>query len=559
MSILNADKFYLSNEVKDKVELRLKKWDDENIAKRIWQLDPTVWKENPAEQKELADRLGWLDLAISMKNKAKELEAFAEEIKTEFDDVVLLGMGGSSLAPEVFSKTFGSKTGYPRLTILDSTHPLSVRRILESYNLSKTLFVVSSKSGGTIETMSFFYTFFDAVKAINQKPGSQFIALTDPGSGLEKLAKDNGFRKIFSAPPQVGGRFSALTYFGMVPAALIGVDVAAFLAQAEAMTESSSNQSKPSESPAYYLGALLGELALTGVDKLTFFASPKISSFPAWAEQLVAESTGKDDKGILPVADEEFFGTEYYGKDRVIVYLKLEGDDNGKNDASVKQLIDAGFPVIEISLKDKYSLAQEFYRWEAATALCGVVLSINPFNQPNVQLAKSLAGESLAAYKATGSLPKQEPVITEGGAELYSKTDAKNIKDALSNFLAQAKPGDYAAINGFIPMTAENEEVLQKLRSGIVKKYKIATTIGYGPRFLHSTGQLHKGDANKGLFIVISSEPGNDLEVPGQGYSFGTLIKAQVQGDLNALINRSRRTIHIHIKGNVAEELAKLI
>jgi len=559
MNNLNNGNYFIADNIKKNVDSRLKKWDADNISTRIWKHDPTIWKEKPEDDKELSNRLGWLHLADDMKKEITGIVDFANEVKSEFDEVVLLGMGGSSLAPEVFSKTFGSKEGFPRLTILDSTHPLSVRRILENYNLAKTLFVVSSKSGGTIETMSFFHTFFDAVKGINPQPGTQFIALTDPGSGLEKMAIENKFRKIFSTPPEVGGRFSALTAFGMVPAALIGMDIEQFINNAAVMTDACKAGCNVSSSAGFYLGALLGELALKGINKVTFLASPQISSFSAWVEQLVAESTGKDNVGILPVADEDFNGTEYYGTDRFFVYIKLDGDNNSKTDTAFTQIKDAGFPALEVLLKNKYALAQEFFRWEMATAMSGEVLKINPFDQPNVQLAKTLAGESLAAYKATGSLPVQDPVINEGDTILYSKTNAPSIKDAVSEFLNQSGEGSYAAINGFIPMTEENIDALQKFRLKIRNNYKIATTVGFGPRFLHSTGQLHKGDSNKGLFIVITTEAGNDLEVPGQGYSFGTLIAAQGQGDLKALINCGRKTLHLHIKGNVAKVLETLL
>lgn len=559
MSELNTGKFSLTNEITDKVEIRLKNWDDNKIASRIWKHDPTIWKEKPEDDKELSNRLGWLHLAEDMKKEIGGITAFAEEIKGNFENVVLLGMGGSSLAPEVFSKTFGSKEGYPKLSILDSTHPLSVRRILDNYNIAKTLFVVSSKSGGTIETMSFFHTFFNAVKEINQDPGKQFIALTDPGSGLEKMATENKFLKIFSTPPEVGGRFSALTAFGMVPAALIGMDIEKFIAEAAIMTDACGSGCDVKVSPGFYLGALIGELALEGVNKVTFFASPQISSFSAWVEQLVAESTGKDNVGILPVADEEFGGIEYYGKDRFFVYIKLTGDNNAKTDSAVEQLKNAGLPLLEVTLTDKYQLAQEFFRWEMATASSGQVLKINPFDQPNVQLAKTLAGESLAAYKATGSLPVKESVLTEGDTVLYSETGAASIKEAVTEFLKQSGQGSYVAINGFIPMTEENVVTLESFRIKIRNKYKVATTVGFGPRFLHSTGQLHKGDSNKGLFIVITTDAGNDLEVPGQGYSFGTLIAAQGQGDLKALINCGRKTLHLHIKTDMAKAIESLI
>jgi len=559
MNNLNLCNYYLAGSVKEKVEARLTKWKEQNIAERIWKHDPAVWKEKPEDDKELSNRLGWLNLASSMKDSVKEITDFANEVKSEFSSVVLLGMGGSSLAPEVFAKTFGGAQGYPALVILDSTHPYSVKKILETHDMAKTLFVVSSKSGGTIETMSFFHTFFDAVKKVSPAPGKNFIALTDPGSGLEKMAKENGFRKIFSTPAEVGGRFSALTPFGMVPAALIGMDIASFLNEAALMTEACSAGCDVANSPGFYFGALLGELALNNINKVTVFASPEISSFPAWAEQLVAESTGKDGVGILPVADERFEGVDKYGKDRVFVSIELKDGNNSVNLDAKNQLIKAGYPVIEMILKDKYALAQEFFRWEVATAMAGAVLEINPFDQPNVQLAKTLAGESLAAYKANGSLPVSAPVITGEKVEVYSPAGAATAKGALEEFLSQAAEGNYAAINCFAPMTEEAQAVLTKLRIGIRNKYKIATTLGFGPRFLHSTGQLHKGDGNKGLFIVITSDPGNDIDVPGQGYSFGTLIAAQGQGDIKALVNCKRRTLHLHLKGDIIKAVEELL
>jgi len=559
MSKLNQVKFYIAEDIEKAVIERLKQWDADNIASGVWAKNPKIWKEKQEDDKELSNRLGWLDLAYTMKDHVAELTGFAEEVKTEFTEVVLLGMGGSSLAPEVFSKTFGHKEGCPRLTILDSTHPLSVGAILEKYDLKKTLFVVSSKSGGTIETMSFFHTFFNEVKKFNSNPGAQFIALTDPGSGLEQMAKKEGFKKIFSTPPEVGGRFSALTAFGMVPAALIGMNVEKFILEAAAMTDACSAKSLPSDSAGFQLGALAGELALRGIDKFTFFASKEIASFTSWVEQLIAESTGKEGKGILPVAGEDFGDIKVYGKDRFFVYLKLAGSENSKNDEAIKQLIEKGFAVMVTEVPDKYALAQEFYRWEAATALAGVVLKINPFNQPNVQLAKTLAGESLAQYKANGSLPVQKPVIVEDSLELFTETGAASIKAAVEKFLSQAKQGSYVAINSFVPMTKEAEESLSKFRMAIRDKYHVATTLGFGPRFLHSTGQLHKGDGNNGLFIIITTEAGKDVEVPGQGYSFGTLIAAQGQGDQKALINTGRKTLHIGVKPDSFKAIEELL
>jgi glucose-6-phosphate isomerase len=555
----NKVEYRVAPEELNLTEKRLSVWANEKINERVWNKDPNVWKEDPKHHAELADRLGWLDLADTMQKEIPALESFADEIKKEFNDVVLLGMGGSSLAPEVFFKTYNNKNGYPRLTILDSTHPLSVKSIVDNYDLKKTLFVVSSKSGGTVETMSFFYTFYSEVEKFSSEPGRQFIAITDSGSGLEKLALQNKFRKIFSTPHDVGGRYSALTFFGLVPAALIGMDLKTFLSKAKLITDECKPEVETKNNPGFYLGALMGELALRGKDKITFLASPRLSSFPVWIEQLIAESTGKDGKGILPVADENFSSIEVYGEDRVFVFLKLIGDDNAHLENSIKELSAKNFPIITIQLNDIYDLAQEFYRWEMATALSGVVLDIHPFNQPNVQLAKTMAIESLDSYKNTGSLPKENARLTEGNLSFYGDVESNNATEFIKTFLSKIERSDYIAVNAFIPMTKTNEDILQSFRLKLRDKYKVATTLGFGPRFLHSTGQLHKGGANNGYFIEITSDIDNDLDVPGQGYSYGILVNAQALGDLEALRSKERKVIRINISGKIEEGLSKLL
>ncbi len=551
--------YNVSEELKGKVEKQLNAWQSENVIGRIWKKDPTVWKTDPTQQAELSDRLGWLDLPNSMQSQIEMLENFADEIKKEFNHVVLLGMGGSSLAPEVFFRTYGSKEGYPTLSILDSTHPSSVKEVFDKYDLSKTCFIVASKSGGTIETMSFFYTFYDAVKKISDEPGKHFISITDPASGLEKLSKENNFRKIFSTPSEVGGRFSALTFFGLLPQALIGMDLTSFLNNAKEITDSCKPNVSVNENPGMYLGALIAELAKEGKDKLTFFASPSVSSFPVWVEQLIAESTGKEDIGILPVADEEFISVSNYNQDRVFVFLRLDGDNNSSIDKIKEELSLAGFPVIIVNMTNKYNLAKEFYRWEMATAIAGAAFKINPFDQPNVQLAKTMAMESLNAYKQTGKLPEDKEKLTEGSLSIFADETESTLKAFVSKFLGNIKSGDFIAINAFIPMNSITENLLQEIRTKLNKQYKAATVLGFGPRFLHSTGQFHKGGTNSGYFIEITSSIPEDFEVAGQGYSFGVLVTAQALGDLKALQNKQRRVIRINLNSSIEEGLKELL
>jgi glucose-6-phosphate isomerase len=556
---MNTIQFSIPENIQKAVEERLLQWQHSNTAKGIWHKEASVWKEKPEEQVEISNRLGWLSLPEMELCNINKIMTFATEVKDSFTKVLLLGMGGSSLAPEVFAKTFGHKEGYPSLAIVDSTHPAVIKKILDTYDLQKTLFVVASKSGGTAETSSFFYTFYEALAKLTSHPGKNFVALTDPGSNFEKIAKEKKFLKIFSTPPEVGGRYSVLTEFGMVPAALMGINIAKFLDEAKKLQTQCKPGIKAEENPGLHLGAVLGELAKTGRDKITFYVSPEIASFPQWVEQLVAESTGKEGKGILPVADENFEGLEYYGDDRVLVFFKVRG---GKN-ASIENIEHGArldnIPVISIELHDVYSLAQEFYRWEFATASASIILGINPFDQPNVQLAKTLANESLKAYKETGSLPVETPVVTDGNIEVLTPAQGGNVKSVVDNFLTQAKNGDYLGICAFVEYGKEIDEALTELRQAILKRYKIAVTLGYGPRFLHSTGQLHKGDGNNGLFIQIVNDIQDDVEVVGQGYSFGTLITAQAQGDAKALLSKKRRLLKLRIKGDLAIGIKALI
>ena len=550
-----GQEIFASDHILLTVESRLQLWKKNNACKRLWNMDPTLWKQKSEEDVELSNRLGWLNLPSLMQDYVNELKDFAEEVKKAFDNIVLLGMGGSSLAPEVFFKTFGKKTGYPALKVLDSTHPLSVRKILDNYNLSKTLFIVSSKSGGTTETMSFFYAFYNSLSMSGANPGDYFIAITDKGSSLEMLAQNKKFRKTFITPGEVGGRYSALTYFGLVPAVLIGADIDALLKNAEQIEKNSSKNTVISSSEGFRLGAFLGELNLIKKDKITFFVSSSISSFPSWIEQLVAESTGKEGKGIVPVILEPPGDVEVYGNDSFFIYYRLKNDDNTQFDSNIEKLINAGFPVVIIHLDDLYDLGKEIYKWEIATAMAGSVLEINPFDQPNVQLAKTLSNESMEEYKKTGILPLEKPAIIYENISLLGKFISSDIKKAFNEFVSQAVEGNYFAIQSFLPYSEDIDSSIDKLKMVLRNKFHLAVTSGYGPRFLHSTGQLHKGDGNKGLFIQFTSDAVNDLDVPDRGYSFGTLITAQALGDLKALRNNGRRVISFHLSGKLKDHI----
>jgi transaldolase/glucose-6-phosphate isomerase len=546
------------------IEARQKSWAEANVTRRIWREDGTVWvpdPQNAALTPELTNRLGWMTIPESMHDYLDTLTDFADGIKREgFTNVVLLGMGGSSLAPEVLMTTFGNAPGYPPLTVLDSTHPASVQHVADSVDVAKTLFLVSSKSGGTTETLSFFKFFYNAVSAVKDDPGQNFVVITDPGSPLESLAAEKKLRRVFPSPPDVGGRYSALTYFGLVPAALIGVNLHKLLDRAITMLHATHYCVPVAENPGLALGAVMGELALAGRDKMTFFTSPRIAAFGIWVEQLIAESTGKDGKGILPVAGEKLGAPNRYGDDRFFVYLRMEGDENEVLDRGVDALEAAGHPVVRTALDGREDLGGEFFRWEMATAAAGAVLGINPFDQPNVEAAKAKARELLKAFQESGSLPADTPILGEGDIEVFGGAGrgAGSMREIFHDFVKLLRPGDYVALMAYVPRTPDTDAALDGIRLALRDELKAATTVGYGPRFLHSTGQLHKADGNKGLFIQITHTPESDIPIPGEPYGFGTLVAAQALGDYQALAERGRRLIRFHIKGDVTAGLKQL-
>lgn len=527
------------------VQARLERWEAQGFGRRLWAKDHTVWSEQPVP--ELTDRLGWLKLPESMRTQAEDLARFAQEIRSEgIRDVIVLGMGGSSLAPEVYARTYRSAPGYPELSVLDSTHPEAVRALVGRLDPTKTLFLVSSKSGSTTEMMSFFHTFWQwtgEALASTAAAGRRFVAITDPGSGLEKLAKDRGFRAVFNAQEDVGGRYSALTPFGLVPAALIGADVREILARGRAMAEACTGPA--AANPGLQLGAAMGELALAGRDKVTFLASRGVESFPDWIEQLVAESTGKIGRGIVPVVGERPAEPGAYGDDRFFVGLFL-GEDRGL-EQRLAALESAGHPVARFRLNEPADLGREMFRWEMATAAAGAVLGVNPFDQPDVQLAKELAKRAMQE-RSSAAGPADEIRAADGGA----------LGSALEHWLAGAGPGTYLGIHAYLAPTAGTAEALHGIQARLRDRTRFATTLGYGPRFLHSTGQLHKGGPDTGRFLQIVDEPGRDLPVPETDYTFGELIRAQADGDRKALEQRGRRVMRINLGADLHGGLGRL-
>lgn len=539
----------------------VKKMREDKVMFRIWAHDHTLWKDDPEE---IANRLGWLYSPETMMEAIPAMGDFAGEIREQgYTRALLLGMGGSSLAPEMFRRIFGVAEGYLDLSVLDSTDPGAVLAADEKHDPGKTLYIVSTKSGGTIETLSFMKYFYNRVVKVlgKDEAGSHFVAITDPGSGLQSAAEGLGFRRIFLNDPNIGGRYSALSYFGLVPAALIGLDLEVFLDRAGTMACNSEGCNCPvgGDNSSALLGAAMGELAKRGLDKLTLVASPGISAFGDWAEQLIAESTGKEGKGVLPVQGEDLRDPEIYSRDRVFAYIKLDGDDT--HDVNIEAFHRAGFPVFEFHLRDPYDIGGECFRWEMATAVAGSFLGINPFDQPNVESAKVLARQMIETYLKEGRLPESEPTTGTKDTLVYGDFPAGSPEEALEKFLSRADPGQdgfkgrsYVAIQAFLTPDEKTDSMLQDLRTSIQVTQRLATTVGYGPRFLHSTGQLHKGDAGRGLFIQITADTPVDVPIPDKpgsersSVSFGVLKMAQALGDRRALLETGRRVIRFHLR-----------
>jgi len=500
----------------------------------------------------------------------------ADEVKSSgFSDILLLGMGGSSLCPEVLSLTYPQTPGFPRLHILDSTDPAQIRSIESKINIAKTLFIVSSKSGSTLEPNIYKQYFFARVQQTvgADKAGSHFMAITDPGSKMQQVGERDRFRHIFYGLPSIGGRYSALSNFGMVPAAAMGLDTGKFLQRTKEMVEACKAVTPTEQNPGVMLGLIIGTAAKLGRDKVTLITSPGISDLGAWLEQLLAESTGKFGKGIIPVDRETPGAPEVYGNDRVFAYLRLEGGVDAVQDAKFAALEKAGQPVVRIAVSDLYSLGQEFFRWEIATAVAGSIIGINAFNQPDVEASKIVTKKLTSEYESKGALPPEKPIVEEAGFKLF--TDEINaaelakaastgpvsdgeLKNYLRAQLSRLGTGDYFVLLGYVEMNAEHEALLQSLRMNVRDRKRVATVLGFGPRFLHSTGQAYKGGPNSGVFLQITCDDAQDLPVPGQKYTFGVVKAAQARGDFQVLADRKRRALRVHLGSDVKAGLTKL-
>ncbi len=544
----------------DVIDSTLTELQAKNFVRRLWAGDPALWHQDPAHQTIIRNALGWLSVAERHAGQASRLRAVADDVvKAGFRHILLLGMGGSSLCPEVFRMTFGVIHGHPELHVLDSTVPSQVKSFEDRVDLEQTMCIVASKSGSTTEPLVFQKYFFERMRQVKgDRAGENFIAITDPGSLLEQMAKNLKFREIFSGVPDIGGRYSALSNFGMVPAALMGVDVDALLRRAERMRHSCDSPVPATDNPGVVLGATLGVLAKAGRDKVTFIMSPAVSASGAWFEQLIAESTGKEGTGIIPVDGEPLGVPHVYGHDRVFAYIRCENGAEPEQDAAVDALQAAGHPVVRIDVTDVINLGQEFFRWEIAVATAGSLLSINAFDQPNVQESKDFTRAYLEEFQKEGRLPEESPMAVDGDMRLFADAanqqaldGASSLARAVAAHLARVRSGDYVAINAYVERTPAIHDSFQRIRAIVRDTKHVATTLGYGPRFLHSTGQLHKGGPDTGVFIQVTSDEGPDLDVPGEPYSFGVLVAAQAMGDMKSLSARNRRVLRIHLGRDV--------
>jgi transaldolase / glucose-6-phosphate isomerase len=559
--------YTLPGDLASAVKATIDDWKANDKVKRLWARDTSLWTKDDENK-----WLGWLNVTEDQISNREAFQKIAQEIRgAGFTHAVLLGMGGSSLCVEVLKLTFGKMAGCPEILVLDSTDPAQIRALESQIDIAKTIFIVSSKSGSTLEPNIFKQYFFERVtKAVGAvEAGKRFIAITDPGSHMQKVAEGDGFRHVFFGVPSIGGRYSALSNFGMIPGAIQGVDIPKFLDRAEEMVHACASVVPADQNPGAILGAILGTLQRQGRDKVTLFASPGIDDLGAWLEQLLAESTGKQGKGLIPVDREEIGPPEVYGADRTFVYVRLESAPDAKQDAAVDRLAKAGQPVVRIAVPEIYELGQEFFSWEMATAVAGSIIGINAFNQPDVEASKIETHKLTDQYEKMGSLPAESPFVEDKGVKLFADPrNADELKKAagpggtLAKFirahLGRLHAGDYFAILGYVQMNEEHERQLQSIRHAVRDKKRVATCLGFGPRFQHSTGQAYKGGPNTGVFLQVTCDDAQDLQVPGQKYTFGVVKAAQARGDFQVLAERGRRALRVHVGADVSAGLATI-
>ena len=564
---INRQTDSLPADIMKAVRASLDAWRAGDKVRRLWARDATLWTGTDE-----GDWLGWLHITEDLLAQGEHLKRIATEVRDAgFSHAPLLGMGGSSLCPEVLAMTFGKQPGFPELHVLDSTDPAQVKSFENRIDLANSLFIVSSKSGGTLEPNIFKQYFFERVRQVvgAQEVGRRFIAITDPGSALQQVAERAGFRHIFFGVPSIGGRYSALSNFGMVPAAIMGIDAFTFLDRAQKMVHACAASVPVEENPGVVLGIILGVMAQHGRDKVTLIVSPGLRALGAWLEQLLAESTGKEGKGLIPVDLEQVGAPEVYGNDRVFAHIRLTSAPDAAQDASVEALARAGQPVVRIAVADIYDLGQEFFRWQIATAVAGSIMGIHPFNQPDVEASKVATRKLTAEYEKTGKLPAETPIFEEQGITVF--TDDKNaaalkqgaggdqsLAGYLKAHLNRLGAGDYCALLAYVERNDTHQQLLQAMRHAVRDTKRVTTCLGFGPRFLHSTGQAYKGGPNTGVFIQITCDDGADLPVPGQKYTFGVVKAAQARGDFEVLAARHRRALRVHLGPDVRAGLATL-
>lgn len=546
------------------LEKRLHSMEEEHFNKRIWNRDTSLWKDDEESAEAISNSLGWLDVASKTASAVPHILQFVREVRADgFTHVVILGMGDTSMAPQVFKHIFGTGKNGLELSMIDTTDPATIQAVERKVSLKKTLFIIIDKSGVTAETSALGDYFHKKMKVIKgDKAGSHFVAISDPGTPVVERARALHYRHIFLNFEGISSHYSVLSYFGMVPAALMGLDVEALLKRAVRMQQSCQTHDIPSENPALQLGAIIGEMAVQKRNKLTLVLPDSLSALGMWLEQLIAESTGKEGKGILPITGEALLDPSYYRDDRLFVHLQLIDEHQPEVTEKLHRLTAAGQPLVSITLEDKLDIAGEFYRWEMAVAVASTVIGINAFDQPNVQESKQRTNQILSKFEKKGILPVMDPAITEDQLTFFTyRNKFKNAVELLDTFMDGVYSGDYLAIQAFLPEESRTDQLLQKFRTVLQQRLKRATTFAYGPRFLHSTGQYHKGGPNTGLFIQLTADADDKVEinVPGKNYSFGIFNRAQADGDFTLMLTHSRRIIRVDLNGNIHQGMDKLI